>query len=198
MDQLYPLLGIALPSTRPYVVMGHLLHSGASWRLERFSGRVGASDLAGRLEVDTAGQRPTLEADVRAKVLDLADLGPVIGARPANSGAATGHVLPDLPFQTERWRSVDADVRLRAKTLKRAKALPLDDLETHLRLRDAVLTLEPLNFSMAGGATPCADYPGWAAKPDPGARQGAGQKNSDGQAVAHRRSEQEQHRRDQR
>ncbi|MDP3651980.1 MAG: AsmA family protein [Rhodoferax sp.] len=151
MDQLYPLLGIALPSTRPYVVMGHLLHSGASWRLERFSGRVGASDLAGRLEVDTAGQRPTLEADVRAKVLDLADLGPVIGARPVGSGSATGHVLPDLPFQTERWRSVDADVRLRAKTLKRAKALPLDDLETHLRLRDAVLTLEPLNFSMAGG-----------------------------------------------
>lgn len=151
MDQLYPLLGIALPSTHPYVVMGHLLHSGAAWRLERFSGRVGASDLAGRLEVDTAGQRPVLDADVHSTVLDLADLGPVIGARPAKSGAATGRVLPELPFQTERWRSVDADVHLRAKTLKRAQALPLDDLETHLRLRDAVLTLEPLNFSVAGG-----------------------------------------------
>lgn len=151
MDQLYPLLGIALPSTRPYVAMGHLLHRGASWRLERFSGRMGASDLAGRLEVDTAGQRPVLDADVRSTVLDLADLGPVIGARPAQRGAATGRVLPDLPFQTERWRSVDADVHLRAKTLKRAQALPLDDLVTHLRLRDAVLTLEPLNFRVAGG-----------------------------------------------
>lgn len=151
LDQLYPLLGIALPSTRPYLAKGHLLHSGAVWRFERFSGQVGASDLAGRLEVDTGGQRPVLDADVHSTVLDLADLGPVIGARPPGNASATGRVLPDVPFQTGRWHSVDADVRLRAKTFKRVQALPLDNLVTHLRLHDAVLTLEPLNFGVAGG-----------------------------------------------
>jgi len=60
-------------------------------------------------------------------------------------------VLPDLPFNTERWDSVDADMTLKAKTIRRAKALPLEDLAVHLRLRESVLTLDPLEFGLAGG-----------------------------------------------
>jgi AsmA protein len=60
-------------------------------------------------------------------------------------------VLPDLPFKTDRWNTVDAEVSLRAKTIRRAKELPLEDLVAHLSLRDAVLKLEPLNFGLAGG-----------------------------------------------
>jgi AsmA protein len=60
-------------------------------------------------------------------------------------------VLPDLPFKTERWDSVDADVTLKAKTIRRAKELPLEDLSAHLILRDSVLTLDPLDFGVAGG-----------------------------------------------
>ena len=60
-------------------------------------------------------------------------------------------MLPDLPFKTDRWNSVDAEVTLSAKTIRRAKELPLEDLVTHLSLRDSVLTLDPLNFGVAGG-----------------------------------------------
>ncbi|MDR7305801.1 AsmA family protein [Rhodoferax saidenbachensis] len=158
LEQLYPLLGIAFPTTRAYATEGHLLRSGATWRYEKFSGRVGASDIAGFAQVVTGGQRPALTADLRSELLALDDLGPVIGAR-AESGTATtapqattsGHVLPDLPFHATRWDSVDAEVQLRAKTLLRAKALPLENLDAHLQLRDAVLTLDPLNFGLAGG-----------------------------------------------
>lgn len=59
--------------------------------------------------------------------------------------------MPDLPFHTERWNSVDANVRLQAKTIVRNKALPLEDLHAHLKLQDAILTLEPLAFGFAGG-----------------------------------------------
>ncbi len=161
LQQLYPLLGIAFPATRAYATEGHLLHSGTTWRYEKFSGRVGASDIAGTLQVATGGKRPALTAELVSKLLDLKDLGPMIGSRPANvapvagqpakSASARGRVLPDLPFKTDRWDTVDADVKLSAKTIRHAKELPLEDLVTHLSLRDSVLTLDPLNFGMAGG-----------------------------------------------
>ncbi len=179
--QLFPLLGIALPQTRAYATEGHIVHSGRSWRYEKFSGRIGDSDIAGSLQVDTGGKRPAMKAELESKLLDLADLGPLIGARPGSVDAARqaaappsafqagsppsntasaataqvrparARVLPDLPFNTERWDSVDAEVTLKAKTIRRAKALPLEDLMVHLSLRDSVLTLDPLDFGVAGG-----------------------------------------------
>ena len=165
--QLFPLLGIAFPETRAYTTDGHILHSGETWRYEKFSGRIGASDIAGTFQVDTGGKRPAMKADLVSSLLDIADLGPLIGARPgavqdaklaaplpSQTAAPTpvqARVLPDLPFKTDRWDSVDAEVTLKAKTIRRAEELPLEDLATHLSLRDSVLTLDPLNFGVAGG-----------------------------------------------
>ncbi|WP_180125884.1 AsmA family protein [Rhodoferax sp. BLA1] len=157
LEQLYPLLGIAFPGTRAYSVTGHLLHMDQRWRFEKFSGRFGASDIAGFVEVTTGGQRPVLNAVLNSRLLALDDLGPVIGARSGSLAQAVKdpqaqkRVLPELPFKTERWDSVDADVKLTAKTLRRAEALPLEDLSVHLKLSDSVLTLDPLNFGLAGG-----------------------------------------------
>ena len=157
LEHLYPLLGIAFPVTRPYSTEGHLVHSGTTWRYEKFSGRIGGSDIAGFAQVVTGGKRPQLTAELQSKLLALEDLGPVIGSRPGSVKEAaaqpqgSGRVLPDLPFNTDRWNSVDADVQLRAKTLARAEALPLENLLTHLNLKDSVLTLNPLNFGFAGG-----------------------------------------------
>lgn len=155
LEQLFPLLGIAVPATRPYTTEGHLLHAGSVWDYQQFTGRIGASDIAGSLQVDSAGKRPALTADLTSKLLDLDDLGPVIGSRPGTMVQATtgahGHLLPDLPFRTDRWNSVNAEVQLRAKTLRHAAALPLEDLVSHLSLRDSILTLDPLDFGLAGG-----------------------------------------------
>ncbi len=167
LEQLFPLLGIAVPATRAYTTDGRLLHSANSWRYEKFSGRFGASDLAGTVQVETGGKRPVLTADLVSRLLDIADLGPLIGARPGSVQAAAraapppapaagatpeqARVLPDLPFRTERWDSVDAQVTLRASTIRRARELPLENLVAHLSLRDSVLTLDPLDFGLAGG-----------------------------------------------
>ncbi len=159
LEHLYPLLGIAFPATRAYSTEGHLLHSGNTWRYEQFSGRVGASDIAGFAQIVSGGKRPLLTADLRSRSLALDDLGPVIGARPGSVAQAVAQpraalktrVMPDLPFHTERWGSVDADVRLQAKTIARNKALPLEDLQVHLKLEDKILKLEPLAFGFAGG-----------------------------------------------
>ena len=158
--QLFPLFGIALPKTHPYATAGRIVHSGKIWRYEKFSGHMGRSDIAGTLEVDKGGARPFMRGDLASQVLDLNDLGPLIGAKeqkparamqkaaPPVSGA---HVLPDIPFKTERWNSIDADVILRAKSILRAKQLPLENLLTHLKMQNSLLTLDPLDFGFAGG-----------------------------------------------
>lgn len=209
LDSLYPLIGIALPQTRPYRVSGHLLHSANLWRYEKFSGRVGGSDLAGDMQVDLGGPRPLLRGELVSDSLNFADLGPVVGVRPASAarpsarpkgarraGASritaapqradpapradradpadaasekerpapgrpsaeradaappAGRVLPDTPFRIERWPAADADVSIRAGSIRRPEALPIDNLFTRVQMRDAVLTLDPLRFGVAGG-----------------------------------------------
>jgi AsmA protein len=157
LEQLYPLLGITFPVTRAYAVAGHLLHVDQRWRFEKFTGHFGASDISGFVEVNTGGKRTVLSAVLNSDLLALDDLGPMIGARSGSVAQAVQdplaqkRVLPDLPFNAERWDSVDADVQLSAKTLRRAEALPLEDLTVHLNLHDSVLTLDPLNFGLAGG-----------------------------------------------
>ena len=160
---LYPLFGIALPETNPYSAIGHITHGGPTWRFEKFTGRIGTSDIAGTLQVDTGGARPLLRGDLLSQALDFDDLGPLIGVRehrpaqsmpkpPAAPAATTAsHMLPEIPFKTERWSSLDADVTLRATTLLRAKELPLDNLLAHLKMQDSLLTLDPLDFGLAGG-----------------------------------------------
>ena len=59
-------------------------------------------------------------------------------------------MLPDKPYELERLRAMDADVRLKAHRIN-APSLPLDDMEAHLLLDDGLLRLAPLNFGVAGG-----------------------------------------------
>ena len=158
---LFPLIGVALPPTPAYSTAGHLVRSGTQWRYDDFTGRIGRSDIGGSLQVATGGPRLKLTGALVSRQLSLADLGPAVGSRMATpeGGTATAtasapkptRMLPDLPFDTERWTSLDADVTLRAQTLLRDKALPLDQLQFHLLLQDGVLTLDPLAFGLAGG-----------------------------------------------
>jgi uncharacterized protein involved in outer membrane biogenesis len=183
LDQLFPIIGIATPRTRPYAVEGRLQRAGNEWNYQDFKGRFGESDIAGSAKLTVGGQRPIVVANLTSNVLDIDDLGPLIGARQGsvkaarqaadvvgvegNGNGATNmpadtkptaaatparmRVLPDLPFKTDRWNSLDAEVNLRAKTIRRAAELPLENLRVHMLLRNAVVTLDPLDFGVAGG-----------------------------------------------
>ncbi len=167
LNQLYTLTGIALPATRDYVAQGHLVRKGNTLRYDGFTGRVGTSDVAGWGQVKTGGKRPLLTADLVSTKLTLEDLGPVIGARAGSvnsakkavAGAGTTEavtprskrVIPDLPFKFKNWDTVDAEVDFKAKSMRQAQYMPLEALSTHLSLKDSVLTLDPLQFGIAGG-----------------------------------------------
>ena len=147
LSHLYEIVNVAFPETPAYSTSGRLIRDGKLVRYERFTGKVGKSDLAGTLQVDTSGERPYMEGDLQSKVMDLGDLGILVGT----NEPAKGGVLPASDFDSERWGSVDADVRIRAGTIRRPEQLPIDDLSTRIQMKDRVLRLNPLEFGIAGG-----------------------------------------------
>jgi hypothetical protein len=163
MARLYALSGIVLPETPPFETEGHLIGTlsphGSRWIYEKFSGKVGSSDIGGSLDYQSKQPRALLSGTVVSHLLHFSDLAPLIGADSNASKAKRGadvvqpadKVLPVEPFRTERWSSIDADIKFSAEKIIREKELPINKLTTHLQLQDGVLSLLPLNFDMAGG-----------------------------------------------
>ena len=165
MEDLYPLIGIAIPPTPPYKLDGRLLRKNDVWRYQDFNGVVGDSDLSGTATVTVGRKRPLLEANLVSKRLDLDDLAGFLGAPPQSGGdestnpelkaqgaalAADTRMLPDTPYDLTKLRAMDADVRLKAHRIN-APSLPLDDMDAHLKLDAGILDLAPLNFGVASG-----------------------------------------------
>ena len=166
---LYKLLGVVLPDTPAYALRGHLGKQGAVWKVSGMQGRLGKSDLSGELSYDKTGDIAMLSGKVQSKSLDFEDLGPLVGVAPGDSGTTTktiakgqsssaakqvqaaGRVLPSATLDLERLKTMNADVRYKVVELKNVKGLPLERIDAHIRLKDGVLDLDPLDLGVAGG-----------------------------------------------
>lgn len=163
MAQLYTLTNIVLPETPPYATDGRLIGElneyGGTWRYEKFNGSVGKSDLHGTIEFKSREKTPLITAQLVSQNLVLADLAPLIGADSNESKERRGadimqpedKVLPVEPFKTDRWGSIDANVKFSGKKIIREAAIPIENLEVDLSLVNSVLKLTPLKFGVAGG-----------------------------------------------
>ena len=165
LEDLYPLLGIALPHTPAYELDGRLVRDDAVWRYEGFNGKVGDSDLAGTAKITTGRERLLFEGDLRSKLLDFDDLAGFVGGAPDSGGnetgnaeleadaaerAAEGKLIPDTPYDLAKLRTMDADVRWKAGRIE-APGWPLDDMDVHILLEAGLLRLDPLDFGVSGG-----------------------------------------------
>ena len=163
MARLYNVTGVLLPETPAFSTEGRLIGTldanSSRWTYDGFKGKVGSSDIGGHLEFQTGKPRGKLSGNVVSHVLNFSDLGPLVGADSNASKTArgvgavqpAGKVLPVETFQTERWKKVDADVKFSADRIVRDKQLPISKLNTHLIMKAGVLSLNPLNFTVAGG-----------------------------------------------
>jgi AsmA family protein len=153
--QLFPITGVPLPPTPPYKLSGHLNHTGELWAFRKFAGSVGRSDLSGDFSVDV-GQKPQyIKAELVSRNLDMKDLGGFVGGDRGETKSSPkppppDRVLPQEPFNLEKLRVANADVKFRGDNILTQK-LPLEKMTANLKLRDGVVTLEPLNFGVAGG-----------------------------------------------
>ncbi|HEY0848172.1 MAG TPA: AsmA family protein [Noviherbaspirillum sp.] len=163
MAHLYPVIRVVFPETRPFVVEGKLTGKpgpfGGEWTYDNFKGKVGTSDLSGKLQFRGREHRGTLEGTVVSDYLNFNDLSPLVGADSDLSRAERGvrvrqpegKMLPVEKFRAERWTSIDADVQFSGRKVVRRKTLPVYNVVAHIRLDAGVLSLAPLKFGMAGG-----------------------------------------------
>ncbi|VTU36654.1 putative assembly protein [Variovorax sp. PBS-H4] len=171
---LYPFLLLPLPASPPYQLQGHLVLKGNRYAMDDLRGKIGSTDVTGAGAYVEKAPRPLLTARLHSKLLNMADLGPMIGiqtqasaGKPQLSQAETrsrpaaaakdkaidpNHILPAGSFDGSRLQKIDAEVTLDATRLMVPKALPLESLRASLRLHDALLELNPLEFGFASGA----------------------------------------------
>jgi uncharacterized protein involved in outer membrane biogenesis len=165
LSALYPITGIVIFPSPPYRISGRLMHRKTEWGMHGFSGKVGSSDLGGDIVFDTGGERPSLRGDVISQSLDLNDLKGFVAARrgpqpqdspaekaekKASAEAQSGRLLPDQKFKVDRLRAMDADIHFTGKTIQN-KDLPVEHLVTHLIIDNGLMTIDPVDFAVAGG-----------------------------------------------
>jgi len=165
LSALYPILGIVVFPSPAYHVSGKVVHEGKTWDFNGFKGKVGNSDLRGSLRLDRGGPRPRLSGDLVSTKLDLTDLqgfiGPKKAPRPEEAPAEKERkakaaerqrtrLLPDQDYNLERLRAMDADIRFKGESIVNEKA-PVDHVTVHVKVDDGLLTLDPLDFGVAGG-----------------------------------------------
>lgn len=162
---LYHLTTVPAPNTPPYRLQGRLSRAEHVWRVDGLNGRVGDSDIAGSLSVRTGKPRPYLQADLRSRSLDMDDLFAVMGGAPGTGKGETASpeqqalagrmraqamILPDSKLDVKRLRAMDADVTFRAGSVK-ANRIQLRGVHVEARLKEAVLRLDPFDFTFSHG-----------------------------------------------
>ncbi len=162
---LYYLTGITLPNTPQYRIAGHLVRDEMVYDFQRFSGRVGSSDLEGDLKADMShgGNRPDVTAALHSRRLDFKDLGALFGATSKNKPAgprlattvakpaANRRILPDATLDASRIRSMDAHVTFKADSIIASPNLPLRSVSLGVQLNHGVLNLNPIDFQFPQG-----------------------------------------------
>ncbi len=148
---LFYLIHVPLPPTPTYSLKGQLQKDGELWTFAGFTGRVGASDLSGKVTYTAESERPELAGTLVSNKLDVKDLGGLIGLQPSQPKKVKGQdVIPDMNINLKRLRAGDLDLTLDAKKLN-APGWPLSDMHTRIKLVDGLLRFKPLEFGAADG-----------------------------------------------
>jgi uncharacterized protein involved in outer membrane biogenesis len=172
----YYLTGLALPNTPPYRLAGTVTVDGADISAQDLKGRLGHSDISGNARIQAAGKVPKLNARLTSQILNIVDVAPTLGSSTPNNATSLaapastaptavprrrglrngdfpsnqGRLLPDADLQVDRVRGMDADVTYQAAAVTAPK-VPMKAVQFHLLLKDGVLTLDPLTFTLEQG-----------------------------------------------
>jgi uncharacterized protein involved in outer membrane biogenesis len=143
------LVGTELRAGGALKLSGHVSDAAGSFVVERLAAQLGASDLAGRLEL-TAETRPRLSATLDAAHLDLAEVtGPPTptSSPPQQRGDRVFSAEP-LPFAT--LKSADIALSLTVRQLVVSGAT-LDDFAIDLALQNGLLHASKIAGKFRGG-----------------------------------------------
>ncbi|PTN11997.1 AsmA family protein [Nitrosomonas aestuarii] len=163
-EKLSQILRLPLPSLPPYQLKGELSYLDNTLQLKALDGRIGNSDIAGKISLKMS-EPLFIDADLTSQNVDLDDLGPLIGLAPdtgpgemasvaqekeAREEAANSLVLPKESIDFERIKTINANIVFRSKHVE--SKLPVDDLVMKVILDSGHLILAPLDFGVATGS----------------------------------------------
>lgn len=149
LKDLYYLVGVNFPDTGTYRITGRIARKGMRFSFTDLQGKSGQSDIAGRVEIDSGGDRPQLTADVHSERLRLADLGKRAANR-APPRTPDRLLLPQEPIRLESLRRTDSTVKYTIDTVT-AGRLDLQALVAQLKVDHGVVTVAPLTAAFADG-----------------------------------------------
>ncbi len=149
-------LRVTLPTTGPFRAEGWVAKQGAVWNIVTEQISIGTSRLGGAFTYDPRPRLPMLAGRLTGSKLQLADLGPAVGApvrQGATKAAPRGRRLPDRPFDLPALRAMDANVLIDVAELDLGSSFlePLRPLRSHLVLAGGVLTLRDLDARTGQG-----------------------------------------------
>jgi hypothetical protein len=163
---------VPLPSTPAYRLAGKVTHEGNKWGVDKLDGRLGASRMAGGVEVDVGGKVPYINANLTSSYLDLADFKGFLGAEPKDpkqrkaeeaakqqakndktkkDAKSDERVIPDTALPVEKLPGINVDLQLDAPKVKPTGDLPFDRFTVVLSMKDGNIALKPLRFGIATG-----------------------------------------------
>ncbi len=157
MSLLLPLSGVAIPKTPPYRITGNLDYTKGLVKFTGMTGKVGSSDLAGDLQLDTGPERPVVTGDLQSKLVDLRDLGGFIGAEPGDADKGTkrptksnGRVLPNTPIDMPKLSAADVHLKYHAGRIQ-GRSQPLDNMQVKADIVNGAVSVAPLSFGIGRG-----------------------------------------------
>jgi AsmA family protein len=91
------LTGLALPNSPRYRISGTVHVDKTLLTIDDLRGRLGASDIAGHVQIQTAGERPKLTGKLSSGTLNIADLVPSLGHPAAVGQSLSSSAMPPSP-----------------------------------------------------------------------------------------------------
>jgi uncharacterized protein involved in outer membrane biogenesis len=172
----YYLTQLALPNTAPFDLRAHIARNGLRFAVTDIAGKVGESDLHGKLDIDASRKRPSMTGELISDQLRMKDLAASLGGKTAKGGTSldartekkvaarqervkpekeapadpNARLFPDAHLQVDRVRAMDADVHFRAKSIQ-AGSVPFKQVAFRIKLDNGVLALDPFAFEMPQG-----------------------------------------------
>lgn len=148
MKDLYFLTGLGLPETGEYHLTGRFNRQDHHLEFNDLQARSGESDMHGKIvvELQRGGAPSHTQADLRSKLLRLADLG----AQAAGRGKPSELLFPDTPFQLQGARHSIAEIDFHAATLEMGR-VPVRDVATQVKINLGSIEVTPLSATVRDG-----------------------------------------------
>jgi uncharacterized protein involved in outer membrane biogenesis len=158
------LAGATAPAV-PLTLQADVKDTGSQrYALSNIAAKVADSDLSGNGELTLAGAKPSVRFDLASKNMDVTQLMPKDGAKPAGSGATGGgstaggssaggqkRLFSNDPLPLDGLNAVDATGSYKADRLK-APMLDVQGVALNLTLKDGVLNAKPAIANLANGS----------------------------------------------